>query len=137
MADRSRAEQDNHDAILKAIAKIRFPFPNREHPNWKTFVNHPDKEKGIKTDHDILYPDIVVADTGKNEAVMAGEIETAQSVNAEEAKQWKDYAGLCDFYLYVPEGYSDEAKRLSKNATITGYREYSVDRNGKIIITVC
>lgn len=48
MKDRSKTDQEHHDKVVQGIAKIRFPYPDKEHPNWKTYVNHPEREMGIK-----------------------------------------------------------------------------------------
>lgn len=68
---------------------------------------------------------------------MSGEIETESSITAQEAHQWEEYSILCDFYLYVPKGYGNEAKKLSKNLNIKVFREYEMNRNGELIVANC
>ena len=137
MKDRSNTEQKHHDKIVQGIAKIRFPYPDKEHPNWKTYENHPERKMGVKHKDNVSYPDIVVLNTETDRIFMSGEIEPESSVTAQAAQQWGEYSILCDLYLYVPKGYGNEAKKLSKNPNIKGFREYEVNRNGELIVTNC
>ncbi|MCW4002630.1 MAG: hypothetical protein NWE95_01785 [Candidatus Bathyarchaeota archaeon] len=136
---RKKEEEESHDKAVIDISKERFSFPNSSHPDWKTFTNpNGEQNKGIKKNQETAYPDIVVVDTGKNVAVMIGEVETESTVNDAETEQWKEYSSLCStFYLYVPEGYGAEAKRIldSKKIAYSGVRTYAYNSKGDIVIT--
>jgi len=74
---------------------------------------------GVKTPRGIVvYPDIVVVRHPENEVVILAEVETADTVTADEAHEWKLFASLGPLYLYVPIGYADEARRLCKSLKI-------------------
>ena len=97
----NRINQQKHDKLVGQIADIRFPFPSPGQPIWLTYINHPEKSMGIVDRYgNVLYPDIVVVNTNTNSAVMAGEVETEDSVNPEEAGQWRDYSSsITPFFL--------------------------------------
>ncbi len=132
-----RNNTDFHDNVVKQIATIRFPFPNGEHPNWKTYTNHPEKTLEV-TDNkgNAYYPDIVVVDTTFNAAVFLGEIETPETVSEQEVLQWAQYSKLGKLYLYVPEGYSSTAQNLARNINIAGFRYFRVV-NGLLQVVNC
>ena len=88
---RSSQEKSFHDKAVADIAKIKFPFPTKDKPNWKTYLNEPNQTKGINMNGSTIYPDIVVVDT-QNSAAMIGEVETQSSVNQNEVEQWKEYS---------------------------------------------
>jgi len=118
------------DRAVRAIARRRFSFPSKTHPDWKTWINTKEEQsKGIKTSGESVHPDIVVVDS-KNKAVMVGEIETLDTVNENEAEQWARYSSLVtDFYLFVPQGFEDQARRLIQEGKIpiSGIRIYRFD----------
>jgi hypothetical protein len=134
---REAQEKSLHDKTVADIAKIRFPFPDKDHPNWKTYLNEPNQTKGIKMNGNTVYPDIVVVDTQKNIAEMIGEIESESTVTSEESEQWKEYSKASNtFYLYVPAGKEDDAKKFltDNKINISGLRTWQYDSNGKITI---
>ncbi len=133
-----RIDSNEHDRWVNKIAKIRFPFPDSQHPAWITYVNHPDKTMGVLDGKgESIYPDIVVVDGYNNKAIMCGEVETEESVTKEEAEQWREYSDVIQpFYLYVPTSSGNEAKyhaRMS-GAKIEGFRKYYTDLLGNTII---
>jgi len=136
---RKKEEEEPHDKAVVEIAKERFPFPDNDHPNWKTYTNpNGEQNMGLRKNQELAYPDIVVVDTQKNVVEMIGEVETASTVNEDHAAQWKEYSSLCSyFYLYVPTNYASEAKRIldSKGIQYLGLRTYEFDAQGKIVIS--
>ena len=131
--------QTLHDQWVSAIAKDRFAFPNDQHPTWKRYAN-PGSEKNlgiVLDDGSAVYPDIVVQDTAKaaDDVAMVAEVETAESVVDSEVSQWRDYS-RCVFYLYIPRGLCDNAKKLAKGVAVNGFREYWVE-NDKNRYTEC
>jgi hypothetical protein len=87
-------EKAGHDKAVALIARVRFPFPDAQNPNWKTYVNEPQRTMGITAKGDSVYPDIVVVDSQKSQAAMIGEVETSMTVNEDGAAQWKRYSSL-------------------------------------------
>jgi hypothetical protein len=84
---------------------------------------------------DSEYPDIVAV---KDKTVVAiGEVETEESVNEEEARQWISYAAFkINFYLYVPKSKVSDAVNLikSKKIGVAGLRSYEYVDN-KLVVT--
>ncbi len=74
------------------------------------------------------YPDIVVKERvppaeGRREPrlLLIGEVETAATVNAEEAATWRALSRLgAPFALYVPQGLLAQAERLVEEQGLTG-----------------
>jgi hypothetical protein len=131
-------EKIGHEKVVSLVARARFPYPDEKHPRWRTFVNSPELTMGIDTTPEPIYPDILVIDETKKEAVMIGEVETEMTVNEERAKDWEKYTSLVPtFYVYVPEGRKDAAEQLltTKNIRYTGLRGYSYGKNGKLALT--
>ncbi len=148
MAKQESGDKELHDRAVKAIASKRFPFPDKDHPSWQTYVNEPSPTMGIVSGEKTLLPDIVVVDeskgeteeglVGKSSVVMLGEVETESSVNEEEVDQWDGYSKLTNaFFLYVPDGLCGEAKRLGQKLKVRGFREWKFDSEGDIAITDC
>ena len=110
MGSRIADEVEFHARMVGLVAKNLFPFPNEDHPTWKTYVNHPKRVKSV----DSLYPDIVVIEILRNKVVMIGEVETESTITEDEATgKWKSYSALCSsFFLYVPKGLGMQAKEL-------------------------
>ncbi len=127
MSSMSPEEADVHDKTVGLVAKKRFPFPNDEHPNWRTYTNHPVPAMGIKVGTQFVHPDIVVVDA-EGKIVMLAEVETDSTVNPASSSKWKDDSSICSvFFLYVPEEFVDEAgKLLTENGIpFKGLRAYS------------
>ncbi len=148
MERRGSEDKELHDKAVWAIASKRFPFPNKDHPSWQTYVNEPSPTIGVVSGDRTLTPDIVVVDeskedteeglVGKSSVEMLGEIETESSVNEEEVKQWAGYSKLTNaLFLYVPEGKCSDAKRLSQKLEVRGFREWKFDSEGNITVTDC
>jgi len=133
---RKSDSQDLHDKWVRAIAKDRFAYPDDQHRTWETHTNpSSDKNVGIVLQNgSVVYPDIVVRDTakpaGRDDVVMVGEVETAESVVDTELSQWRDYSE-CAFYLYVPKGFCETARKLAEGVAINGFREYWVENEKK------
>jgi hypothetical protein len=111
-----------HDAdqekAVRDIAAARFNFPNPDNPTLKTFTNRPERQIGVRLPTgDLAFPDIVAVD--RDTAVRAlAEVETARSLRDTPpqalAEKWSAFAGLGDFYLYVPLAQLDQVRRIIK-----------------------
>ncbi len=148
MSKRESEDKELHDKAVKGIASKRFPFPNKDHPSWQTYLNEPKPTMGIVSGSKTLYPDIVVVDESKEDTEegsvdkssveMLGEVETKSSVNKEEVARWDGYSKLSGaFFLYVPKGLCGEARRLSQKLKVQGFRDWKFDSAGKISIINC
>lgn len=120
MAARGEIHQVQQARAVQDIAKARFAFPNGKYPHYKTYVNRPQPSMGIRLPTGgAAYPDIVVVEDPENHTKMLAQVETAETVNEEQAqREWKPLADLGPLYLYVPVGYADEAKRICKKLRI-------------------
>jgi intergrase/recombinase len=85
---------------------------------------------GVRTtgEEEPVFPDIVVIDQPENEVVMTAEVEVPGSVTREAARDWVLFSQKFKtaFYLYVPVGYAEEARRIAKEtgARLTGLRTW-------------
>lgn len=124
------SSKELHERVVPDVAKARFEFPTAEHPSYRTFVNVPEVTLPITDDAGNQHaPDIVVVDTPGNVLKIVAQVETADMVTPERAREvWSVYAKLRNvaFYLYVPVGYGGAAKRLAKEAglDIYGFRTW-------------
>lgn len=138
MAKRTKQQHETHDKAVSLIARKRFPFPDDDHPNWKTYVNEPEPTQGVIIGDETLYPDIVVVDTSNDKVPMVGEVESDSTVTeTERDEQWKKYSKVRWFYLYVPKGLCQQAKELAKGLGISGFRHYHWSTDGSFSIENC
>jgi hypothetical protein len=114
-----------HERAVQDIAQARFEFPTKELPSYRTYVNVPEVTLPVTDEHgNELTPDIVVVDTPGNILKIAAQVETADTVTEERARElWAPFAKLNDtaFYLYVPVGSGAKAKQLCKKQGIRVY----------------
>lgn len=103
-------------------------------------VANPNQEKNprgsVKRDDRRVYPDLVIRPSKEESITRLEEVETEDSVDDDEVKQWREYnAGKSKFYLIVPEGYVSKAKALIRNEgfSIGGFFEYTLSE-GRIDI---
>ena len=108
----------DQEKAVRDIAAARFNFPNPDNPTLRTFTNRPDRQIGVRLPTgDLAFPDIVAVD--RDTAVkLLGEVESVRSLRDGEpaglAEKWNAFAGLGDFYLFVPLSRLDDARRLLK-----------------------
>jgi hypothetical protein len=109
--------EEHHHSAVKNIAEEYFNFPTPEFPHYRTFVNEPEVEQKIFTNYGReLTPDIVVLEWPEKHPVMVAEVVTPDMLTDENAEQWRVLSRLVGvtFFLYVPAGHADEAKKLLK-----------------------
>jgi hypothetical protein len=122
--------QELRERVVQDVAKARFEFPTTDLPGYRTYVNFPEKTLPVKDERGTeLVPDIVVVDTPGNILKILAQVELAEQVTEERAKElWAPFAKLPDaaFYLYVPVGHGAMAKKICKKAKIDvyGYRTW-------------
>ena len=126
--ERGGPRDQRHVGTVAEIAKLKFPFPNAEFPDFETIVNEPRPSMSVgEEDGKQLYPDIVVVRRPGTWLQLMAEVETADTVNEESAlTQWLPYSKCGDLLIYVPQGCVPEAKRLCKkfNIRVKGIRTW-------------
>jgi len=97
MAYRNYLEQNIHDRVIQIAAENL-----RRNNNYYVYTN-PGTHHNTNIGN--LYPDLILTPPNSNNVQFIIEIETADSVNANEAlSQWKAYSNLGGtFYLLVPQ----------------------------------
>ena len=119
MAQRDEKNQQEHDTLLEMISR-RIKIPT-----W-TLVTNPAAQENAGVPYPtasgqaLAYPDIVAYEKFTRKLAAVGEVETADSVTAEEAKEeWALYAMLAPrFFLYVPAELEPEARDLLRRHRI-------------------
>ena len=108
-------EQFEHDRVIRQLqARWRRRF---------SVAASPGEERVISTrlGNQTLYPDLILTSTeGRRRLHAVAEVETSESVNHLEAMaQWAHFARVRGaFYLYVPVGLADVARRLCEGNKI-------------------
>jgi len=124
--------------ITRIIAATRFPFVDQE--NWAddhiTIVNDETRRYAVKTEHDVLYPSIVI--TKKNGEIREfGTVESPETITPDSIPRWRALSEITPygrkhkkFFLYVPEGCEEETLRLLEENEIDydGIRGYRVEK---------
>jgi hypothetical protein len=119
MAVRDEKNQQEHDTLLEMISrKIKIP-------TW-TLATNPGQQQNAGVPYPtaagraLAYPDIVAHEKFTKKLAAVGEVETAESVTAEEAEaEWTLFSQLAPrFFLYVPAEMAPEAKDLLRRRRI-------------------
>ena len=106
-----------HREIVAEIARAKFPFPGEGHQDLETIVNEPAPRLSVgkSADGKDLFPDIVVIGRPGQWLRLMAEVETADSVNDEQAQnEWLPYSKQGDLLIYVPMGCASTAKKLCR-----------------------
>lgn len=133
-------------AVVRHVAATRFPFPGQiDWPaGYITITNEADKVRGIPFGDEIEYPDIVIVDqTGAVREI--GVVETL--VAADLAPKWARFSAASDnntatgvqhFFVYVPRGHEDAARRVLEESGISyaGLRTYTITAEGVEVVPV-
>ena len=134
----------SHDEVVAFVAANRFPFPGQTTwpANYITLTNAPEKRRAVPGPAGDYYPDIVVIDSeGKTREI--GDVEEA--LDPAKVSLWKAASEAGDplpeyetriFFLYVPEGQEEAAKKLLdvNKISYAGVRGYRSDESGQISI---
>ena len=112
MAYRNYQGQNIHDKVIEVAAENL-----RQTNNYLVYTN-PGTQHNTRIGN--LYPDLILTPLNSNNVQFIIEVETADSVNANEAlSQWKAYSNLGGiFYLIVPQ----ESRILAENI----FRQYGI-----------
>lgn len=134
----------SHDDVVAFVAANRFPFPGQTTwpANYTTLTNAPARTRAVPAGDGEYHPDIVVVDSdGKTREI--GDVEV--TLDPAKVPLWRAASEAGDplpeyqtriFFLYVPEGQEEAAKRLLDDNDIpyAGVRGYRADENGTISI---
>lgn len=107
--------------VTAEIARVKFPFPDDEHPDYDTIVNVPNPKISVGTGADgkDLFPDIVVVRRPGQWLTMMAMVETADTLtDATALNRWKPIASLGELFVYVPAGCGPAAHKLLKKHKI-------------------
>ena len=129
----NKRSDDNWGLHDKVIAKAKQNLENNFQGCHVVINPGQEKNEGVIRNGETVYPDILYRSNADAKISRLYEVETTDSVNEEEAEQWKIYnSGSSSFYLIVPEDSLEQAKKLVKDAdfTIDGFLYY--DSNLKI-----
>lgn len=129
MANRQINFQTLHDRVIE-IASNNLKNSNR----YKVYTN-PGNSKNTRIGE--LYPDIILTPMNDNRIQFIIEVETADSVNANEAiTQWKSYSTLGGtFYLLVPQQSRILAENLCRMYSIRAkFGIYSINNLNQLTI---
>ncbi len=100
--ERSRDEQFLHDWV---IGKIKEKYSRL----YKEVHTNPGGEKGFELKGH--YPDVVFVNYGQ--IVLVAEVETQETINEEEAEEWKDLSNLgAQLVLVVPKEMQNAAREI-------------------------
>ena len=112
MAIRDYNKQNIHDRVIQVAADSL-----RETNSYIVYIN-PGTQHNTRIGD--LYPDIILTPTNSNNVQFIIEVETSDSVNANEAlTQWRAYSNLGGtFYLLIPQ----ESRILAENIC----RQYNI-----------
>ena len=103
------------------IARVKFPFPNEEHPDYDTIVNIPKPKISVGTgaDGNDIFPDIVVVRRPGQWLTMMALIETNDTLTDSTAiNRWKPVTQFGEVFIYVPAGSGPIAHKLLKKHKI-------------------
>lgn len=112
--------QQRHVGTVAEIAKVKFPFPSDEFPDFETLTNIPKPRIAVGTHNgkDVL-PDIVVVQRPGQFLRMMAEVEMPDTLTDESAlNDWAPMSKIGELFLYVPMGYVPETKALLKKHKI-------------------
>lgn len=109
-----------HAGVIKDIAGARFAFPSDPYRDYKTYTNVPNRSMGVAIpDAAVAYPDIVVVQNPENYTKILGEVEIAETVTEDAARnRWLPLANLAPLYLYVPVGQGEHARKLCRDLKV-------------------
>jgi len=130
MAARQEEEQTEHDLVIEAtVEQFAKSAKYLIHPN-------PGTEKNVAIGHQ--HPDIIVTERGSAKVRLVIEVETNNTVGAQELNHWRALAGLGPpLYLLTPYVAMPSAERLCATAGIKCHFGYYVkDEMGRFNIVL-
>jgi hypothetical protein len=113
--------QQRHVGTVAEIAKVKFPFPSDEVPDFETISNVPKRRMAVGEAGGVdLFPDIVVVRRPGQFLQMMAEVEMPDTVTDDSAlSDWAPMSRVGELYIYVPAGMVPEARALLKKHKIS------------------
>lgn len=113
------------EATIGQLARDRFPFPDEQHPEYRTYVNVPEPQLALEftaggVSRSQVFPDIVVVEHPRNRPIMVAQVETRETVTRRQAELvWAQLeTDDAPLYLYVPSGMAARARDYAMAAGI-------------------
>lgn len=146
---RDKEAEAQYDEVLLAVERRKSHFPDAEHRDWRSYINHPRNQVGIDGDPGPLFPHIVVLDkrgvkvAARGNVVpretVRGVVQVERQVGPAQANRWKEYGDLAGyFHVFVPAAMCEAAK---KRAVEVGANIFSLWRwwveNGSVRLDKC
>ena len=138
MARRTASSQSEHDRVIEAWARIAARRFSRD---VQVGTNPGDLRRiQVGPDHDPRFPDVLVwrsdaADGRDGSAELVAEIETSDSLAADEVGEWAAYGKLlAPFHLIVPVGSEDRAVQLLKKSGVRVSQLWSYEIVGEEVM---
>ena len=112
--------QQRHVGTVAEIAKVKFPFPSDDIPDFETILNVPKPRMAVGSEGGKdLFPDIVVVRRPGQFLQMMAEVEMPDTLTDESAlNDWAPMSRVGELFLYVPAGTVPETKALLKKHKI-------------------
>ena len=105
------------ETTIGQLARDRFPFPDEQHPEYRTYVNVPEPQIALEftaggASRAQVFPDIVVVEHPRNRPIMVAQVETRETVTRRQAELvWAQLeSDDAPLYLYVPSGLAARAR---------------------------
>ena len=139
MARRTQSSQAEHDRVIEAWAQIA----SRRYAKDAQVSTNPGNQRRAQVGlaaEEPRFPDVLVwrsdAAAGRDgTAELVAEVETADSLNDEEASEWAAYGKLpAPFHLVVPVGAEEETIRLVKKKAVRVSQLWSYEFVGGEVI---
>jgi hypothetical protein len=129
-------EETMRNRVIRIIAATRFPFVDQEDwgEGFATIVNDEAKRRGLKSEHAVVYPSIVITKPDGRVQEVA-DVALAKEVDSSSVSRWRllsERTGMGErekkFFLYVPPGSEKKAQSLleDNNISYAGLRVYRV-----------
>ena len=114
------------ETAVRQLARDRFPYPDGEHPHYRTYVNLPSPTLALEftaggASTSQVFPDIVVVEHPRNRPIIVAQVETRETVTRRQAELvWAPLENAeAPLYIYVPAGLVGQAR---DHATAAGIK---------------
>ena len=117
------------ETAVRQLARDRFPYPDAEHPHYRTYTNLPSPTLALEftaggASAAQVFPDIVVVEHPRNRPIIVAQVETRETVTRRQAELvWAPLENAeAPLYVYVPAGLVGQARDYALAAGIKNAR---------------
>ena len=117
------------ETAVRQLARDRFPYPNEENPDYRTYTNLPSPTLALEftaggASAAQVFPDIVVVEHPRNRPIIVAQVETRETVTRRQAELvWAPLENVeAPLYIYVPAGLVGQARDHALAAGIRNAR---------------